>query len=53
MSMWCKGYYLLYATPDIEMIARMLHLPVDKNMIYIEQSVQAFTEHKPEYEIEI
>ena len=33
------------------LIARMLHLPTDKNKIYNEQSVQSVTQHMPEYEI--
>ena len=34
------GDYSLYATHDDEMIARMLHLPTNKNTIYNKQSVQ-------------
>ena len=41
-----------YATPDNKMIARMLHLPPDKNKLHNKQSAQLVTEHTAEYEID-
>ena len=35
------GNYPMYVTPDDEMIARMLHLPPDKNKLQSEQSTQS------------
>ena len=46
------GDYLLYATPDDEMIARMLHLPSDKYKMHNKQSALSVTMHIPEYEID-
>ena len=46
------GDYPKYATPENEMITRMLHLPPDKNKLHNEQSVQSVMEHTAEYEID-
>ena len=46
------GDHPLYATPDVELIARMLHLPADKNTTYNKQSMHSVTQHKPEYKID-
>ena len=46
------GGYSRYATPDDEMIARMLHLPLDKNRLHYEQSMQSVKEHTAEYKID-
>ena len=46
------GDYPMYATPDDEMIARMLHLPSDKNKVHNEQSAQSVTKHMTEYKID-
>ena len=35
------GDYLMYATPDDEMITRMLHLPPDKNKLHNKQSAHS------------
>ena len=43
------GDYPKYATPENEMIARMLHLPVEKKMLHNEKSAPSVTEHKTEY----
>ena len=43
----------MYATPDNAMVARMLHLPSDKNKIYNEQSQQSVIQRMSEYEINI
>ena len=45
------GDYLKYATPDDEMIARMLHLPTDKSKLHNEQSAKLVMEHTAEYQI--
>ena len=47
-----SGDYPKYATPDDEIIARMLHLPPDMNRLHNEQSAQAVMEFTAEYEIE-
>ena len=47
-----QSVYPSHATPDDEMINRMLHLPSDKNKIYNKQSVQSVIQHKPENEID-
>ena len=46
------GDSLKYTTSDNEMIARMLHLPPDKNRLHNEQSAQSVKGHKTEYEID-
>ena len=46
------GDYLMYATHDNEMIARMLHLPSDKNKVHNKQSAQSVTQHAAEYKID-
>ena len=46
------GDYPMYATPDNEMITRMLHLPSDKNKVHNEQSAQLVTQHTTEYKID-
>ena len=46
------GDYPLYATHDSEMIARMLHLPSDKNKTCNEQHAQSVNEHRTEYMID-
>ena len=46
------GDYHMYATPDDEMNARMLHLPLDKNKVHNEQSAQSVTQHTTEYKID-
>ena len=45
--------YPNYATPENEMIARMLHWPPDKNKLHNEQSAQSVKEHTADYEIDI
>ena len=46
------GDYPSYPTPDNEMIARMLHLPSDKNKIYNEQNLQSVPQHTNKYKID-
>ena len=46
------GDYPKYASPDGEMITKMLHLPPDKNKLLNKQSAQSVTEHRAEYEID-
>ena len=46
------GDFPMYATPDDEMIARMLHLPSDKNKVHNKQSAQWVTQHAAEYKID-
>ena len=46
------GDYPTYAIHVDEMIARMLHLPPDKNKMHNEQSAQSVTEHTTEYKID-
>ena len=41
----------MYATPDNEMITRMLHLLSDKDKVQNKQSAQSLTQHTTEYEI--
>ena len=43
------GDYPTYATPDDEMITRMLHLPSDKKKLHNKQSAQSVTQHTTEY----
>ena len=45
------GDYPTYATPDSKMITRMLHLPLEKNMVFHEADAQTVQAHMPEYEI--
>ena len=42
--------YPMYATPDDEMIARMLHLPQDKNKLLSEINAQSARAYTAEYE---
>ena len=44
--------YSKYATPDNEMIAMMLHLPLDKNKLHNEESTQWVKEDMKQYEID-
>ena len=46
------GEYPMYATPDNEMISRMLHLPPEKNELLPEKDVQRIQVHMTEYKIE-
>ena len=46
------GYYSRYATPDHEMITRILHLPPDKNTLLLEHNVHSNKEHRAEYKID-
>ena len=46
------GDYPKYATPDNEMITRMLHLPPDKIKLHHALSAQSVKECTPEYEID-
>ena len=46
------GDYLRYATPDNEMIARMLHLPSHKNKLQLESSVGKVKDHMAEFIID-
>ena len=46
------GKYLMYATPDDEMIVRMLHLPPDKNKLLQEGDAQTAKAHTAECEID-
>ena len=41
-----------YITPNKQMIARMLHLPTDKNKLHNEWSAQSIKEHTSEYEMD-
>ena len=42
------GDYSMYATPDNEMIARMLHLPPDKNKLLLESSAHKIQDRTAE-----
>ena len=42
------GDYPMFATPDDKMIARMLHLPPDKNKLLLEQDVHRIQVHMAE-----
>ena len=46
------GDYPKYATPDSEMIARVLHLLQEKNKILWEKDAQTALMHKVEYKID-
>ena len=46
------GNYPKFATPDNEMIARMLHLPPDKNRLHNKKSAQLVKEHTAENKID-
>ena len=46
------GDYPEYATPDDEMITRMLHLPPDENKLLLEQDAQSTRACTAEYEID-
>ena len=46
------GEYPMYATTDDEMIARMLHLPPDKNKLLPEKDVQRVHIHMAGYRID-
>ena len=52
MTVQTYGNYPMYATPDVEMIARMLHLPSDKNKVHKVQSSQSVIQHTTEYKID-
>ena len=45
------GDYPTYATPDDNMIARMLHLPPDKNKLVSEKNAHKVHDHTAEYVI--
>ena len=47
-----KGDYPMYATPEDKMIARMLHLPTDKNKLIVESSANRVQDHTAEYVID-
>ena len=42
----------MYATPDGNMIARMLHLPPDKNKLLLERDAHRVQDHTAEYVID-
>ena len=42
------GDYPKYATPDYEMIARMLHLPSETNKLLFQHSVHSVKDHMSE-----
>ena len=42
----------MYATPDDQMIARMLHLPPDMNKLLLERDVHKVQDHTAEYVID-
>ena len=44
--------YPKYATPDDKMIARMWHLPHERNKILLESNIQSTKTHKAEYKID-
>ena len=44
------GDYSLYATPGDETMAKMLHLPSDKNKLLHKMDAQTVWEHRSEYE---
>ena len=46
------GDYPKYVTPDNEMIARMLHLSLEKNKLDNEKSTQLVKKHTAEYKID-
>ena len=46
------GDYPMYPFPDDEMIARMLHLPADKNQVTSEQGAQSVSQCMSEYKID-
>ena len=46
------GNYPKYATPDDEMISRMLHLTPDKNRLHNEECAQSVKKHIAKYEID-
>ena len=46
------GDYPTYATPHDKMLARMLHLPQDKNKLLLERDVQKGQDHTAEYIID-
>ena len=46
------GAYPKYATPDDEIIARMLHLPPDKKKLHSKQDAQTVRAHTAEWEID-
>ena len=46
------GNHPNYATPDDEMITRILHLPTDKNMLLLEHNGYSVKECTAEYKIE-
>ena len=46
------GDYPKYVTPDNEVIARMLHLPPEKNRLHNEQSAQSVKECTAVYKID-
>ena len=47
------GYYPMHATPDNEMIARMLDLPLDKNKLFQKEDAQSIQMHTAEYKIDM
>ena len=42
------GDYPKYVTPDEDMVARMFHLPLDKNKLHNKKSAQSVKEHMAE-----
>ena len=44
--------YPKYATLDYQIIARMLHLPLDKNKLFLEYNVHSVKEQTAEYDID-
>ena len=52
MKVQTHGDYPEYATPDDEMIAMMLQLPLDKNKLHNKKSAQSVKEHTAEYMID-
>ena len=46
------GDYPIHAIPDDKMIARMLHLPSEKNQLLLERDVHNIQDHLAEYKID-
>ena len=46
-----NGDFPTYTTPDDKLIARMLHLPLNKNKLLLESSVHKVQDHTAEYVI--
>ena len=46
------GDYPIYATPEDKIIARMLHLTLNKNKLLLECSANKVQDHTAEYDID-